>query len=344
MRLTTYIISALALLSGLKAGATTIDTDTVMTTDTTNRTLIIPPALHEGDRIAILSPAGIARPQNVYHALPVLQEMGWEPFLTEHALGRSGTYSGTDRERFADLKNALLDPSVKAILCSRGGYGAVHLLEMLDSLPLRDNAKWIIGFSDISALHALMHKHGIASIHGPMAKHIGSYEGKDEDTRALFAILNGSPVEYHLPTHEYNRHGEAEGTLTGGNLAVLADLIGTPYDMITPGTILFIEDIAEPIYKIERIMYQLKLRGVLAQLGGLIVGQFTDYEPDADHPSMESMIRDMVREYDYPVAFDIPVGHVTHNIPLIESAQVYMCVDTDSVTISQCEPDKTGSE
>lgn len=325
------LFTAFVLSIGGNAGAS--QTDTAMKSDSAD--IIIPAPLQKGDRIAILSPAGIARPQNVYHALPVLQDMGWEPFLMEHALGRHGTYSGTDEERFADLKAALLDPSVKAILCSRGGYGAVHLLERLDSLPLRENAKWIIGFSDISALHALMHAHGIASVHGPMAKHIGSYGGKDDDTRALFAILEGRNPEYHLPTHEYNRHGEACGVLVGGNLAVLADLIGTPYDMLRPGTILFIEDISEPIYKVERIMCQLKLSGVLPRLGGLIVGQFTGYEPDADHRSMESMIHDMVKEYDYPVAFNVPVGHVTHNVPLVESAHVYMCVDNDSVIIRQ---------
>lgn len=297
--------------------------------------LIIPPALKEGDKIAIVSPAGISRAQNVYNALPVLQELGWEPYTSEHAFGRHGTYSGTDDERYADLEEALLDPEVKAILCSRGGYGAVHLLERLDKLPLRENAKWIIGFSDISALHALMSRHGIASIHGPMARHIATHSGNDADSQALFGILQGKPQTFEIAPHPLNRPGEATAPLLGGNMAVLNGLIGTPFDMFKPGTILFIEDVSEPIYKIERMMYQLKLSGILGQLSGLIVGDFTEYSPDIDNESMESMIAGMVREYDYPVAFGVPFGHAKNIMPLVESIEATLTVTPEGVTISQ---------
>lgn len=297
--------------------------------------LIIPPALKEGDKIAIVSPAGISRAQNVYNALPVLQELGWEPYTSKHAFGRHGTYSGTDDERYADLEEALLDPEVKAILCSRGGYGAVHLLERLDKLPLRENAKWIIGFSDISALHALMSRHGIASIHGPMARHIATHSGNDPDSQALFGILHGKPQTFEIAPHPLNRPGEATAPLLGGNMAVLNGLIGTPFDMFKPGTILFIEDVSEPIYKIERMMYQLKLSGILEQLSGLIVGDFTEYSPDIDNESMESMIAGMVREYDYPVAFGVPFGHAKNIMPLVESIEATLTVTPEGVTISQ---------
>lgn len=297
--------------------------------------LIIPPALKEGDKIAIVSPAGISRAQNVYNALPVLQELGWEPYTSKHAFGRHGTYSGTDDERYADLEEALLDPEVKAILCSRGGYGAVHLLERLDKLPLRENAKWIIGFSDISALHALMSRHGIASIHGPMARHIATHSGNDADSQALFGILQGKPQTFEIAPHPLNRPGEATAPLLGGNMAVLNGLIGTPFDMFKPGIILFIEDVSEPIYKIERMMYQLKLSGILEQLSGLIVGDFTEYSPDIDNESMESMIAGMVREYDYPVAFGVPFGHAKNIMPLVESIEATLTVTPEGVTISQ---------
>lgn len=297
--------------------------------------LIIPPALKEGDKIAIVSPAGISRAQNVYNALPVLQELGWEPYTSKHAFGRHGTYSGTDEERYADLEEALLDPEVKAILCSRGGYGAVHLLERLDKLPLRENAKWIIGFSDISALHALMSRHGIASIHGPMARHIATHSGNDADSQALFGILQGKPQTFEIAPHPLNRPGETTAPLLGGNMAVLNGLIGTPFDMFKPGTILFIEDVSEPIYKIERMMYQLKLSGILEQLSGLIVGDFTEYSPDIDNESMESMIVGMVREYDYPVAFGVPFGHAKNIMPLVESIEATLTVTPEGVTISQ---------
>lgn len=303
---------------------------------------IIPPALKPGDKIAIVSPAGVTRARNVYNALPVLQEFGWEAYTSPHAFGRYATFSGTPDERYADLEQALLDPEVKAILCSRGGYGAVHLLERLDELPLRENAKWIIGFSDISALHALMNKHGIASIHGPMAKHIASHSAKDVDSQALIAILQGEGQTYEVEPNELNRCGSATGILLGGNMAVLSGLVGTPFDMFRADTILFIEDVSEPVYKIERMMYQLKLSGVLGQLKGLIVGAFTEYSPDVDGRSMEAMIHEMVSEYDYPVAYRVPFGHGSRILPFVEGVETTFTVTPELVTIFQPLEEQSG--
>lgn len=300
-----------------------------------NEPFIVPEPLKEGDKIAIVSPAGVTRARNVYNALPVLQGYGWEPYTSANAFGRYGTYSGTPDERYADLEAALLDPEVKAILCSRGGYGAVHLLSRLDELPLRENAKWIIGFSDISALHALMQKHGIASIHGPMAKHIASHNGDDTDSQALIGLLRGESQIYELQPDPLNICGTATGTLLGGNMAVLSGLVGTPYDMFKPGTILFVEDVSEPVYKIERMMYQLQLSGVLEQLLGLIVGAFTEYSPDVDGRSMEEMIHGMVKDYGYPVAFHVPFGHGSRILPFVEGAETTFTVTTELVTIAQ---------
>lgn len=297
--------------------------------------LIVPEPLKKGDRIAILSPAGIIKPEFVYQAMQVLQDEGYEPFVMPHALGRWRIYSGTAAERLSDLRQAILDPSVKAILCSRGGYGAVHLLEELDRLPLRDNPKWIIGYSDISALHALMHRHGIVSVHAPMAKHLATLKGRDDDARALFGLLSGEPELYSIPPSPLNRPGTAVAPLVGGNLAVIADLVSTPFDTILSDTILFIEDIAEPIYKTERILYQLRLSGALSRLKGLIVGAFTDYTPDVDGHTMEEMVSSMVADYSYPVAFGVPVGHVDHNIPLQVSLPTRLEVTQDQTYIVQ---------
>lgn len=292
---------------------------------TDNKPLIFPEPLREGDKIVFCSPAGTIKPEKVEAAAEVLRRQGWRVEIMPHALGRHGSYSGTADERYSDLERALLDPEVKAIICSRGGYGVVHILDRLSKLDLRSNPKWIAGFSDISALHALMAVNGIASIHSSMAGQI-MLGPDDPDNAALFGILRGERPAYTFDSHSFDRCGIATGKLLGGNLAVLADLINTPYDIIEPGTILFIEDVSEPIYKIERILYQLKLNGVLSKLNGLIIGQFTDYKPDDNHNDMYEMIRDMTAEYDYPVAFDVPVGHVDHNIPLIESAQVTLKV------------------
>lgn len=295
--------------------------------------ILTPRALRRGDRVAIVSPSSIIKPQTVYNAMPVLAEQGWVTYVGEHTFDRYGTYAGTDEARYADLETALLDPDTRAIICARGGYGAVHLLERLDRLPLRDDPKWIVGYSDISALHALMSKHGIESIHAPMCKHLAQHHGNDADSRRLFALLSGEREPVRVQGHRNNRAGEASGRLLGGNLAVIAGLVSTPFDVLQRDTILFIEDIAEPVYKIERILYNLRLNGVLPSLRGLIVGRFTDYTPGGDNETMEDMIARMVEPYGYPVAFNVPVGHVDHNIPLVCSASVCLNVSREGTVI-----------
>ncbi|PWB02563.1 LD-carboxypeptidase [Duncaniella muris] len=301
---------------------------------TEERPILTPRPLRHGDRVAIVSPAGIIKPQVVYNSLPVLADCGWVPYVGKNTFGRFGTFAGTDDERYADLEAALLDPDTRAIICSRGGYGAVHLLDRLDRLPLRDDPKWIVGYSDISALHALMTRHGIKSFHAPMTKHISENRGRDTDSRRLFEILSGATPDLRAGGHPLNRPGEAEGLLVGGNLAVIAGLLSTPFDVIRPGRILFIEDIAEPIYKVERILYTLRLSGVLGQLAGLVVGRFTDYAPDRGSASMEEMISRIVADYSYPVAYGIPVGHVDHNVPLVCSSLVRLEVTRNSAVIT----------
>lgn len=290
-----------------------------------NDRIIFPAPLKKGDKIAVCSPAGRIKPEVVEPAVDVLRRHGWKVEVMPHVYGETGSFSGTPDERFADLRAAFEDPDTRAILCSRGGYGVIHIMDRLNKLPLEKDPKWVIGFSDISALHALMARKGIASIHSSMAAHIK--EGADDpDNAALFDILEGGRPAHIFDSHEYDRQGIATGTLRGGNLAVLAELINTPYDLLRPDSILFIEDVSEPIYKIERILYQLRLSGLLDKTRGLIVGQFTDYKPDGIHGTMEEMIRDTIADYSFPVAFNVPVGHVDHNIPLIESAKVTLKV------------------
>lgn len=293
-----------------------------------------PMPLRQGDRIAIVSPASIIRPQTVYNAIPVLRDQGWEVYTGPNAFNRHGTYAGTDAERLADLKAALTDPATDAVICARGGYGVVHLLDSLAELPLELNARWVVGFSDITALHALLTSRGIPSIHASMAEHIAK-GADDPDNQALFKALKGEGVEYHLVPSPLDRYGHAEGMLVGGNLSVLAGLMATPYDVIRPGTVLFVEDVNEPVYKLERIFYNLKLAGRLPRLAGLIVGKFAKCSGDEDNASVNAMIHRMVADYGYPVAFDVPVGHVSHNIPLICGAPVSLDVTPDGVTIIQ---------
>lgn len=291
---------------------------------------VAPSPLRRGDTVAIVSPASIIDPKLVDGAVDTLGQLGFNPRVMPHALGRRGSYSGSIDERLSDLTEALADPSVRAILCSRGGYGAVHLLEQIAPAVPRD-PKWLIGFSDISVLHAMWYAAGIMSIHGSMAKQLAA--GPDtEPTRRLLALLAGDRPELSWPaTHMApNRPGSVTAPLTGGNLAVLDALVGTPYNSLRPGNILFIEDIAEPVYKIERMLYHLKLAGILPRLAGLVVGRFTEYAPDRNFESMEAMIARMVDGYDFPVAFNAPVGHIgAENMPLLHGAATTLVVTGD---------------
>ena len=297
--------------------------------------MTLPQPLKPGDRIAIVSPASRIYPHLIDGACRAIEERGYVPVLAEHCKCCVQGYAGSAADRLADLHKAFTDPSVKAILCSRGGYGVVHLLENLDIELIRHNPKWLIGFSDISALHAAMWRAGVVSVHASMAKHLAE-NGIDEVASALFALLEGGTMRYEMPHHQLNIEGEAEGVLVGGNMAVLCGLIGTPFDLLAHGDLLFIEDIGEPIYKIERMLYNLRLNGTLSRVRGLIVGRFTECQsPDGTGETMEQMIRRMIAPYGIPVAFDFPCGHIHHNMPLLEGTKVRLTVGANSTTLIQ---------
>lgn len=295
------------------------------------RLTITPPVLGPGDVIAIASPASAVDPQLIDGAAATLRAEGFGVSVMPHAAGRVGSFSGTLDERLDDFQEAIDNPSVKAILCGRGGYGAVQLLPRLRL----HRPVWIAGFSDISALHALAHAHGFRSIHCSMAKELTLRRCPgDEANRRLIEILRTGhmpPVEF--PAHTLNREGRATGTLIGGNLAVLDALVGTPFNLLQPDSILVIEDVSEPIYKVERMLWRLSLSGVLDSLRGLVVGQFTDYRPSADWADMYSMIDRFTSRMSCPVAFGAPFGHIDGNLPFIEGAEVSLEVTPSSVKI-----------
>lgn len=296
-------------------------------------TIIYPQPLMHGDNIAIVSPAGIVRQEFIEKSVDVLMLQGWNARVGQSTLNKCGSYSGTVDQRLADIQQALQDSSVRAIVCSRGGYGCVHLLESLSKIDLTTDPKWLIGFSDVTALHALFQSQGVASIHASMTKHLAEYSGEDPDSQSLFSILRGELPSYQWQGHEYNRNGRATGRLLGGNLAILQSLINTPYDMICPDAILFIEDISEQIYEVERMLWQLKLSGKFGSLRGLIIGQFTNYESDANYRNMYEMIDNFLGDIDLPVAFNAPIGHVSHNIPLVVGSQATLLSSPNIATL-----------
>lgn len=306
--------------------------------------LITPAPLRPGDRIAIISPASRVKDEYVDGAARLLRERGFDVRVMPSALGPAdGSYASSLRSRISDLSDALTDSSVKCILCARGGYGCIHLLQQMATEEVRSNPKWLIGFSDVSALHALWLKSGVRSIHGPMAKHL-TLHPEDESTKALLALMTGSPMHYTVAPHPYNRAGHASGTLRGGNLAVLNSLAATPYDILTASeeedVILFIEDISEAIYAVERMLVRLDLAGVLRRVKGLIIGQFTEYRPDANYASMDDMISALLSRCEItgiPVAFNFPTGHVDFNLPLVEGEKVIFKVNSGEVTLSSAQ-------
>lgn len=303
--------------------------------------LIIPPYLHEGDKVVILSPSSKIDKAFLKGAVKRLTSWGLRPVLARHAGSSHGTYAGTVSQRLEDLQAAMDDPDTRAILCSRGGYGAVHLVGKLDFSRFRESPKWLIGFSDITALHNLWQREGFASLHAPMARHLTVEPEDDFCTQALHDILTGAAATpagcfgYTCEPHKLNRRGTAEGTLRGGNFAVFNGLRGTPYDIPADGTVLFIEDVGERPHAIERMMYNLKLGGVLERLSGLIIGQFTEYEEKKQlGKELYGALAELVKEYDYPVCFNFPVGHVPMNLPLINGAPVRLDVDRKGVKLT----------
>ena len=295
--------------------------------------MIYPSFLKANDKVVILSPSGKIEAQWVEGLKAVLESYGLVVSVSEHALCAKGRFAGTDDERIQDLQEAINDAEVKAIFCSRGGYGLARIIDQIDFSALKSNAKWIVGFSDITALHNALSRVGVASIHGIMAKHITL---KAEGLENLMSMLFGREVSYEIPAHEFNKKGEATGELIGGNLSVLYGLRGTPFDLDYKGKILFIEDLGERLYHIDRMMQNLRLGGVFEQIVGLVVGQFTDIDEDNSFSGgAYGVIAEAVKDYNIPVCFNFPAGHVENNQPLKMGAKYYLEVQKNK-TILKC--------
>ncbi|MBR1472900.1 MAG: LD-carboxypeptidase [Paludibacteraceae bacterium] len=273
--------------------------------------------------IRIISPSGAIDPVFIDQAAARLRGWGHEVSEGTHARGRWGRFAGTDEERLEDIQDAMQDPSVDAILCSRGGYGLQRIIDRVPNIT-----KPVIGFSDITALHQLSTINCQLSIHAIMCKHIATLPEDSEPIVALRRVLEGKGMEYRIAPHPLNRYGEATAPVIGGNLSVLYGLQGTPYDIRSilnyqfsilnyQKPLLLIEDVGERHYHIDRMIRNLKMSGVLGHLGGLVVGQFSECEHDPGmNCTVYETIKEAVAEYDYPVLFNAPFGHVEHNLPI----------------------------
>jgi muramoyltetrapeptide carboxypeptidase len=285
----------------------------------------IPSYLTKGDTIGITAPAGFISLSEIQPAVQKLKDWGFNIKIGDTIGKRAFTFGGTDEERRNDLQQMLDDKNIKAILCARGGYGLVRIVDALDFNNFQKNPKWIIGFSDITVLHGHIHQnYGIATIHSKMCNSFPDDWSKAEpiqiDTiNSIRDVLAGKKMNYTALPNAFNRQGTASGLLIGGNLKTIESLSGSNSDINTDGKILFVEDTMEKLYSIDRMFWNLKRSGKLSKLSGLIVGGFRikpDDPGDEFGYSIGEIVTKKIEEFNYPVCFDFPVGHQKNNYAL----------------------------
>lgn len=299
----------------------------------------IPPYLQPGNTIALVCPSGYMAIEKAQTCIDVLQQWGYKVKVGTTVGSQSINYfSGTDEERLVNFQQILDDDEVHAVLCARGGYGLTRIIDYINFKKFKKNPKWVIGYSDITVLHSHIYSnYGIATLHSPMAGAFNDSGFNNEYVQSLKHVLAGKRIKYECTTHEFNKKGEAVGELVGGNLAMLAHMVGTQSDIKTKGKILFLEDVGEYLYNIDRMMRQLKRSGKLNKLAGLIIGGFSDTK-DTDRPfgqTVYEIIQDVVKEYDYPVCFGFPVSHEKENYTLMVGQGFKLKVGKSKVSLEE---------
>lgn len=313
------IIPASLLLQSFKSSAA------VPSAEESSKGLKIPPYLKAGDTIGITCPAGYITQAEIEPAVIQMKSWGFNVQIGKTVGARDFTFGGTDQERLDDLQQMLDDPKISAIMCARGGYGAVRIIDQLDFKAYRSSPKWLIGFSDITILHCHINSnYRVATIHSKMCNSFPSDWAKAEPIQvetinSIEQALKGEKMKCTAPYNNNNRMGSAQGELVGGNLRCIENLAGSDSEIETDGKILFVEDTGEYLYSIDRMFYNLKRSGKLAKLRGLIIGGFK-VKPDDEGESFGKTLADIVLEkvkgYDYPISFDFPVGHQRANFAL----------------------------
>ncbi len=300
--------------------------------------MILPPFLRPGDTVGVVAPASWFPYSELADGLRILRD-DWQLTVIEgdslHAI--DGPFAGSDDLRRADLQRLFDDPTVRAIFAARGGYGCYRIADGLDLSGLQANPKWLVGFSDVTVLLNLLHKHDIVSLHGLMPRQFGEPD-RAVSLESLRQWLFGEfPDHYAVPVHPFNRTGRATGPLVGGNLTLLINSLDTPSDIDFTGKILFIEDVGETLFSLDRMMTQLRRAGRLEKLAGLVVGQFTDMRDNLSLPFGQDsfgIIANAVSAYAYPVLVDFPAGHVAFNLTLPIGKTVELVVQKKAARIN----------
>jgi muramoyltetrapeptide carboxypeptidase len=295
--------------------------------------MIQPQNLQAGDLIGMVCPAGTIPLEKVQKCVETLTSWGYSVKLGKTVGGKHFTYSGTDAERAADLQEMMDDKNVKAIICARGGYGLSRIIESLDFTAMQSHPKWVIGFSDITVLHAALQKKGIMSIHGPMAAAFSKGPEGEPYIQAIRSIFQGQKTSYQAPAHAYNKIGSVTAPLIGGNLCLIAHLIGSQNSLDTQGKILFLEDIGEYHYNLDRMVIQMKNAGLFNGLAGLVLGGFSDMrdEPTDIGAGALEIIQSHLLGFTYPICYDFPVSHGLANYPIKEGGIYQLNVQAEGV-------------
>ena len=303
-----------------------------------------PPYLKNGDIIGITAPAGSITQEEILPALQVMQSWGYQMKVGDTIGKKDFTFGGTDEERLNDLQKMLDDPKIKAIMCARGGYGSIRIVDRVNWARFKLHPKWIIGFSDITVLHSHIHNNfQIASIHSKMINSFPDDWSTAEPIQietivSIQDALSGKKMKYSAPPNARNRQGVTEGIITGGNLKTIETLAGSASDIRTEGKILFVEDTGEYLYSIDRMLWNLKRTGKLTNLKALIVGGFRVKPDDPGEEfgkTIEEIVLEKVKNYNYPVCFDFPVGHQKNNFALKCGVKHRLSVKENEVTLSE---------
>ena len=293
-----------------------------------------PDYLVAGDKVALISPSYFTPMENVEKTADVLRSWGLEPVIGPN-VGKvlDGRYGGTVAERVSDIRWALADPDIKAVICNRGGYGTIQLIDQLELAELRASPKWLVGFSDISTLHGLLTRAGVMSIQGTMSSFLAK-GGTDETSTLMRDLLLGKVPRYELPAHKQNITGRASGVLVGGNLCTFAPNLGTQADAtMGEDLILFVEEVGESMHNIDRQMRILQMNGVLDRCRGVVLGEFTGCGTEFTYESIEAMLHEQLKSYNIPVLCGFPGGHGDVNLPLVMGASVTIDVRADGATL-----------
>lgn len=280
--------------------------------------MTIPPYIKPNDTILIIATARKILREELSKAITVFESWGLKVELAPQLFEVENQFAGSDEIRAQQLQWAINHTTAKAIICARGGYGTMRILDKVDFSPLQKKPKWIIGYSDITALHChLFQQENLASIHGEMC--LTMNEATEEAINSLKKVLFGEGVNYSFSSHELNKLGQAEGEVVGGNLSLLYALKGTPHFPDLKGKILFIEDLDEYLYHIDRMMLGLKMAGAFNQLSGILIGGMTDMKDNAIPfgKTVEEIIKEHLTDYNFPIAFNFPAGHIKNNCALM---------------------------